>query len=131
MRGFVSNLTAAMLIVHALVGCCRHHHHLAACGEEVEVCDTFSVDSCQCCHHDHAAKGQDGEDHRDDGPAKPCGCKVECRSLCISLPPERNQVNAGQMLPSFDFMAVAPATAILVTHSADSCWGITRTPEAT
>lgn len=62
MHGFLSNLTAVMLLAHAMLGCCAHHVH--ACGHAHR--QVGSNDGSTACH-DHAtgySEGSEGK-HQD------------------------------------------------------------------
>jgi hypothetical protein len=100
MQTFVSNLTATMLLVHALVGCCRHLDHQCRTCERTEVSNSLA---CGCCHHEHAPPAE--------RPAAPCDCRIECRTLCISLPPEKTLLNVGQSRLCIDAVTVTSTVA--------------------
>jgi hypothetical protein len=107
MPTLVSSLTATMLLVHVLFGCCRH------CGDRFIACEHTEASAslmAGCCHHEHGGDCRQGESHNDELPVVPCS-KLECKALCISLPPERTQVDAGQLELSTDIVAVALPTA--------------------
>lgn len=110
MQTFVSNLTAAMLLVHALVGCCRHHEHRFVSRDRAECSDTRVAD---CCHHDHAVSS-----HENERPIAPCDCKLECKALCVSLPPEKALIDAGQSVRCIDVMAMASDRGSLAASAA-------------
>ncbi|MEX0641668.1 MAG: hypothetical protein WD468_03155 [Pirellulales bacterium] len=74
-------LTSSTLLVHVLVGCCRHCDPTCALSH---VAAATSSRTSGCCDHGH--KGNSDRGHQ---PAQPCKCKLECKSVCISLPPER------------------------------------------
>lgn len=114
MRTFVSNLTAAMLLVHALVGCCRDHNHNATTCDRTELSDSLASG---CCHGDHATSS-----HENERPIAPCDCKLACKALCISLPPGKSLIDARQSTLCIDIVAFAPTAATLHTASADSYW---------
>jgi hypothetical protein len=118
MRTFVSNLTAAMLVVHALVGCCRHHDHLFVGCDSTERSDSLVAD---CCHADRAPAG-----HSEERPFAPCDCKLECKALCISLPPEKSLLDAGESVPCIDVVAVASARGSIFSSTAHAYRGATR-----
>ena len=103
MRMFVSNVTAAMLIVHALVGCCRQHDHSHTASAPSEASDSLAAG---CCHHEHGPPSDDGE-----WPVGPCDCRIECKSLCVSLPPEKAVVDAGQTTLCIDLVAAKSLAA--------------------
>jgi hypothetical protein len=50
MRNFLSNLTAALLALHTVLGCCWHHEHRCA-----EACSlAVAAESSHCCDADHS-----------------------------------------------------------------------------
>lgn len=121
MRAIVCNLMAALLLVHALVGCCRHHEHSAA---RYEQADSALSTEIACCHHDHNCFGTETTP----APA-PCDCKLECKSLCIYLPPERCVVDAGDLSLPFDVATVQHdswTSAAIEAAAASSFWEYTR-----
>lgn len=110
MRAFVSNLTAAMVLVHALVGCCRHQdHHFVGC-DNTECSDSLVAG---CCHSDDAASS-----HENERPFAPCDCKLACKALCVSLPPEKALIDAGQSVRCIDVVAVASASGAISASTA-------------
>jgi hypothetical protein len=125
MRMIVSIVTAAMLLVHALVGCCCGHHESYA-----GICESttqFESLSCGCCHHDHVSCHDEHEHGR--APA-PCKCKLECKATCIFLPPEKSHLDDGQTNHCSDVVADArPAVTIQATTGCSS-WGVMRLARA-
>lgn len=107
MRTIVCNLMSALLLVHALVGCCHAHelsaaHHESQAAEAAKnrgasVGDTGLREAGTCCHHAHSCCGGETET-----VPSPCDCKVECKSLCIYLPPEKCGVDAGDLSQTLD-----------------------------
>jgi hypothetical protein len=123
MRTIVTSLTAAMLLVHALVGCCRHReqdcascHRIALSGRSL---------ATHCCHDDHAACSEEG-----DRPIAPCKCKLECRALCISLPPEKTLLDAGELAPCGDVVTAAGRAATICSSAADGYSGAEQAAQA-
>lgn len=115
MRTLVSNLTAALLLVHALVGCCRHHEHDHTASGHIEAVESLAA---TCCH--------DGDSFcvHDEEPApapSPCNCKLECMALCIYLPPEKYVVDAGDLLLSFDILPIGDACTGIEAAAASRC----------
>jgi hypothetical protein len=105
MRAIVSNLTAAMLIVHALVGCCgRHDCDVTTCNRS-EISDSLAAG---CCHHDHAPPSQE-----DERPIGPCDCTLNCKALCFSLPPEKTLLDAGLSVLCLDVVNTASSATAL------------------
>jgi len=96
MQAFVASLTAALLVIHTVFGCCWHHvhhcEHAAAAAQAAE-----------CCHHP-----QHGGDSKQ--PDKPCNCKIECEGTCIYVVPQRVKVEVPQGI-AIDLVAVLPSFA--------------------
>ena len=99
MHAFLSSLTAATLVIHALLGCCRHAEHELACCDTSTACATHAPN--ECSHDDHCGAG-----NCDQSPTAPCRCRLECKSLCNYLPPEKMVLDARQLVPSVDFALV-------------------------
>jgi hypothetical protein len=88
MRALVSNLTALLLVIHAMIGCCHHHWHSAAeCGGAMALTAT-----CDCCPQHPSAADADhpANDHK---PCEPCSGSLECLGVCKFLPSSRVQLD--------------------------------------
>ena len=115
MRAWFTNLTAVLLFIHAVLGCCWHHAH---------ECDRCGAERCgaeEASGFAHAALGLCGcHDCADDDhgqPAGPCRCQFECQGVCTYLPPEKSSLDAGLSGADFD--------------GADfDFWAVTATPRA-
>jgi hypothetical protein len=107
-RAVICNVVAAMLLLHAFVGCCRHHDcDLAGADREGA---TQPACGC-CCHH------EPNECCGDEAPTpNPCDCKGECKALCIYLPTQKCVVDAGNLSLSID----------MVCHQCDDLGAILR-----
>jgi hypothetical protein len=99
MRVIVSNLTAAMLLVHALVGCCRYYEH--NCGRHDFATDCVSVIAA-CCDHCHG---------RNEAPTRPENCGFECQGVCTYLPPQKTFIDSPHSNISRDFLPLDPPLA--------------------
>ena len=119
MRAFVSNLTVAMLLIHALVGCCRHHEH--NCCESTIERDSLAAG---CCHDDHASG-----DHEHEAPTPPGQNTFGCQGVCTYLPPQKVLIDAPQLVNSIDFLAIVPTTANGYA-AAGTFWDRTRVAQA-
>src|SRR6478672_4361132 len=77
MQAFVASLTAALLFIHTVFGCCWHHTHRGEHGS------TFAgPEPVKCCHHhQHSSDSKQQE--------KPCGCNVECEGTCLYVVPQK------------------------------------------
>ena len=126
MRAIVRNLMAAMLLVHAMIGCCRHHGHESArheCSGTGE-----SVATAACCSHGHGCCGD--EEH---SAPLPCDCKVECKALCVYLPPEKCNVDVVSFSQSFDIASTHTSLgdfSLIDVIAASSGWAWTSTHTA-
>jgi hypothetical protein len=103
MRAIVSNMTAAMLLIHAMAGCCRHHGcHVASCDVAVEkVCRTDD-----CCHRKHSPCDQPTE-----RPLRPENCTFDCHGVCTYVPPQKTLVEKPHSTIALDFLPADPALA--------------------
>jgi hypothetical protein len=108
MQAFVASLTAALLFIHTVFGCCWHHAQCSTAG----VCEP-----AHCCHHhQHDSDGQQQE--------RPCKCTVECEGTCIYVVPQKVTVEAPDRV-AIDVLAVLPSLADCQIEAA-VCWeGIT------
>ena len=108
MHAFLSNLMAAALLAHALLGCCWHHAHKCVQCDET----TQSVShSAACCKHDHGPSQQKQQQ------PTPCKCKLECAGVCTYLPTQKTQLEQPQSAALFDFAAIVPVLAGVGTPS--------------
>ena len=94
MHSFVTNLTAAALLTHALVGC--YGHHPLSC---LQCENVATVAASPCCHHDHDAPAES------QSPAEPCECLLTCHG-CVTLPPQKTQIDAAPIAATFDLAVV-------------------------
>src|SRR5262245_28959759 len=113
MQKFVSNLTALLLIVHAMIGCCHHHWH-----RDDECCvPVGTVASCECCesHFEFVGANQ--------MPPTPCDGDLECQGVCSYLPTPRTQLNDASESWSLELFALPPCEIAIfgcaTTFSAD------------
>jgi hypothetical protein len=114
MRAIVSNITAAMLLIHAMVGCCRHHEcHAASCDGALEkVCPTDG-----CCHRNHPPC-----DRPTERPHRPANCTFGCQGVCTYVPPEKTLVEKPHSTIALDFLPADPALADSSLVTAGSLW---------
>jgi hypothetical protein len=99
MRALLSNLTAVLLVIHAMIGCCHHHWHSDA---ECAAAATISAAPCQCC--DPCC----GSNDESEQPSHPCDGKLECQGVCNYVPTEKTQIDASPADAAFDFAAAIP-----------------------
>ncbi len=82
MQAFVANLTAALLFIHTVFGCCWHHAQ----------CSTVAVsEAAHCCHHHQHSS--DSKPHE-----RPGKCNVECEGTCTYVAPQKVKVESPQWL---------------------------------
>lgn len=94
MQAFVATLTAALLFIHTVFGCCWHHAQ----------CSTAAVaEPTHCCHH-HKHGGDSKQQ------PKPCKCNVQCEGTCNYVVPQKVKVEAPQWI-TVDLLAVLPSLA--------------------
>ena len=93
MQAFVATLTAALLFIHAVFGCCWHHAHFGE--HDLNVAGSQTA---RCCHH---------HQHSTESNQQQKPCKAECESTCIYVLPHKVTVEAPQWV-SFDLPAVLP-----------------------
>ena len=109
MRTLLPNLMAISLVVHAAVGCCWHHEHGCAHGDNS---NTPICKSTQCCEHD------DCPSHQGEAPEYPCHGKLECHGVCTYVAPQKIRLDSS--------LAVAPlasATLWLLFSDAQAAFG--------
>lgn len=120
MRAWFTNLTAALLFIHAVLGCCWHHAH---------ECNRRGAGHCGApgaTGFAQIAPEQLGCDDGDHGqPADPCRCKLECQGVCVYVAPQKSSLDAGVTGTDFHLCASAanPVAARLgkATACSDSC----------
>lgn len=96
MQAFVANLTAAVLFIHSVFGCCWHHSH--ACDRITAVAMSQST---KCCHHRH----DESDSKQQEKPGK---CEVDCEGTCTYVVPEKVTIEAPQWV-AIDLLAVLPS----------------------
>lgn len=104
MRALFTNLTAVLLFIHAVLGCCWHHaHQCDRCGaEDGAAAETgfarFAPGLLGC--HDC-----DDDDHGQ--PADPCRCQFECQGVCVYVAPQKSSLDGASVSGAdFDLWAV-------------------------
>jgi hypothetical protein len=97
MHATLSSLTAGLVFIHAVFGCCWHHAH--RCEEQAE--SALAV-AAHCCpkHEDDAAE-----------QPSPCDCRVECGGSCTYLPPEKVRIDAPQLALGLEVAVITPTAA--------------------
>jgi hypothetical protein len=101
MHAAISSLISAILLLHAVLGCCWHHVHDCA-GKSV------AVEGCRCGHH---GDGSSGDEH---APATPCPAERDCPGVFVYLPTERSQVELPLLTTP---LALVPTPCVLADTS--------------
>jgi hypothetical protein len=99
MHSVLSSLTAAVLFIHTVFGCCWHHAH--ACVQHGA--PSVATESACCKHHQHHGEGNQ--------PVKPGKCCVECEGTCTYVLPQKVRIDAPQSVASLDLVATFPLLA--------------------
>src|SRR4051812_64926 len=94
MQPCVVSLTAALLFIHTVCGCCWHHAQQCEHG--------WAVGHTSCDHHDH--------DSRSSQPDRPCNCKLVCEGTCNYILTDEVKIEAPQWV-SIDLLAILPSVA--------------------
>ena len=120
MHALISNLTAVLLIIHAMIGCCHHHWH---CDEECAAAAaiTLCAAPCQCC--DQCCGSHDESEQ----PSQPCNGELECQGICTYLPTQKTVIDASPAVAAFDFAAVIPTLLDGRLAAAALSWDRTHT----
>jgi hypothetical protein len=115
MRTAFFSLLVGSLLIHAACGCCWHHAHDEACGDDAA--------------HALAADDDFGHHHSDmpasHGPHGPCKEQSHCHGLCNYLPAQKSQIDKIELDSSVDFaldvsaMGQSQFMARLVSRSAN------------
>ncbi len=101
MRDFAHIITAAALIVHAMIGCCHCHWH-------EETCQTAEVKQPECCCCHHAAAPEEPSPS-----STPCGGESACQGVCNYLPTHKPPVDHGDAQHNFvPFLCMSSQTGI-------------------
>jgi hypothetical protein len=98
MRALVPNLTAVLLVIHAMIGCCHHHWH----GDDEVAAASISVSHCSCCSHQRATHDASKV------PGEPCNGERECHGVCSYIPTQRMQLGASAGGIDFRLAIVTP-----------------------
>jgi len=114
MQAFIASLTAAMLFIHTVCGCCWHHAHAREQGSTV-------AQAAKCCHHhQHDSDSQ----HREN----PCKCNIDCEGACTYVVPQKVQIEAPQWV-AIDLLAVVPSLADRQVEAAASWEAASSLPD--
>ena len=83
MRALVPNLTAVLLVIHAMIGCCHHHWHTDG---EVRNPRRSAYRTLQLLRVTTADRMTTSK-----VPGEPCNGERECQGVCTYLPTQRMQ----------------------------------------
>ena len=103
-----TNLLAAAFLIHALLGCCRHHAF--TCSPCKAVAESSPAKSC--CHHRPASNDQQA-------PVNHKPCQYECQGHCVYLPTDKVQVDEPVDGPIAE---IAAANAVMHSQFASQEW---------
>lgn len=109
MHSVLTHITAGLLLVHALLGCCWHHAHGCSRCRPAAASASPACSHAGCKHHNERdqARHSDRPNHDDKVPKAPCKCPTECQGVCTFLPPQKVQVARSHAPLPFDFIAAA------------------------
>jgi hypothetical protein len=96
-HAFVANLTAALLLLHAALGCCWHQ--APACDDGARIA-AATAEPCSCPH--------EGQHEHDSGEPTPCPCQIDCAGPCQSLLTRKVTLDA-PAAPIFAVLAMSAA----------------------
>lgn len=97
-QSMLSILLAAVLGIHAVLGCCWHHaHDCQSCQLRAEQASKVQHDRHCCPGHRHASDGAGDQDQSHHEP-----CSHECAGVCIYLGGMKS-IDAGNQ-PDLDFV---------------------------
>jgi hypothetical protein len=112
MRATIANLTAFLLIVHAMIGCCHHHWQF-----DQERAAANPVATCSCCEH-HCAT----QESADESPV-PCDGREECHGVCTYLPTQRVDLDVLAGGNDFDIATAIPTHSFSPAATSDMVTG--------
>jgi hypothetical protein len=87
MNGIASIVTAASVLVHAVLGCCAHHAHgghVACCVSEVTT-ESPEHSHRHCCNHKHRSTPQESVADPDESTPTPAPHKTCDGSRCTAV----------------------------------------------
>jgi hypothetical protein len=111
MRLLAANLTAAALVAHALLGCCRHHAHVAQAVASTDQCGTLKpvVHGDHVHYHEHEGDDSSDSGHHHDGHTS-CG-EAQC-TYAGGVP----RVQIQSPLVGLDVPVIAPANSLVLSR---------------
>lgn len=118
MQAFVANLTAALLFIHTVFGCCWHHAHRCEHGRAVVRKQPAEDQPAKCCHH----RDDSGSEQQE----TPCKGKTGCEGTCTYVVPQKVSVEAPQWV-AVELLAALPSLSDSQLNAA-ACWDAVSTP---
>lgn len=111
MRSIFTHLTAGLLFIHAVLGCCWHHaHDCDHCAAKVTANaegPTRQLPAAFSLLANHACQEACHDAHDGQSPG-PCPCKFECQGVCTYLPPQKANVDIPGAAGWQELFAVPP-----------------------
>lgn len=98
MQALLTHITATVLFIHTIVGCCWHHAHLGPGST------TTTAPLAGCCHHHHE---QDSQPRQSPDP-----CQSECEGSCQYIAPQKVCIDAPQGAQHLDYAATESAQTL-------------------
>jgi len=123
-RDLIHILTMVAFAVHAVVGCCLHHHHEANSAISVDDPDILSV---RCRHH--CAHHEDSRPVGDSHQERPSNDEPPCHESTCAFQAER-LIRMNEILGSFQSDTFSLALPI-PSLTSDAVAGFPRTPGTT
>ena len=111
MHAAIASLISAILLLHAVLGCCWHHAHDCA-GKAV------AVEGCRCSHHPCHDPDSSGDRFP---PTAPCPAERDCPGVWTYLPAERTQFEL-PLLPTLLALAPNPCVPVTMSEPASPAW---------
>lgn len=115
MQAFFSPTIAAVLLIHAVFGCCWQHARQAIVAEH-----PGSAAASACCPHGHASS------HEHSVPGKPCDCRWECHGTCVYLA-EKSSLELPLLVADLHGIAMLPAMSqsaeLILVGQLSNGWG--------
>jgi hypothetical protein len=124
MHAFLSNLTAVLLVIHAMIGCCHHHWH---CDDECAAAVTLCAAPCPCCAPYTCCEPCCGSHDESEQPSQPCNGELQCQGVCSYLPTQKTVIDASDVDSGLDFAAIIPTHLDGHLAAAALPWGFAHT----
>lgn len=124
MQAVVSSLTAVLLFIHTVFGCCWHHAHV--CQQQPIAAAATTAGCCQHRHHHEGPQQSESNPHE-----QPGNCQVNCHGTCNYTVPQKVRVDSPLSIASIDLWPTAGALcqSHLVSAIAWEAAGLQPLPE--